>query len=875
MHIFDIRRSNSVTELWKRFEGSVPEHRSADEKNNTQTIPNTVVHEHQPEVSAPDTTTPPPVSEEEPRSFMEAFEAELAEMLNAAESSDNRAPRTGSPPTVQPSVNTNSGQAPHPVEVLAAQVLTQLISGATMVQSEWRSKLPELQRQLQNAQRQFEAAQKSLPRNMEASLRSLLATVEAQLRAAFSNLPDSGRQMAEDAFQAGRPAAEHAADGLRMMAAELNEVGRTLFAAFETEFGRAGPTTSASTSNTTSETGPLFETATSNQSAAPGPVYPRSADVHPSATVTKEESASIPDPSKPSDTAQAEVLPHDPPRQFIPDRPNHWTPFSWHAPVWRTEFPNHNASPSLYYPHPPVTLPTSPYWPQWSPGPARPGSNAPQNARQTSQAKSGESREDSTSKSLFIGNVGFQVTDKMIQDVFASKGFLVKVDLPLDTASGRHAGFGYVHFPSEHPAFAAMEALQGAIIDGHSINLELMDHTPIKSVRPAQTSLDNAGKSTHIHTTRPQAGMGDLNKDSSERNNATLGPFVSPRVAFSERSSSRHGNTDKRRKSVSFEDPTQIIDPQTQAESSALLDSPSDDPAFSARFPSLLPEMSTPHTAPLSDQEAPSHILANKSMGMSLFPPVSQREAQLLAKQDCGVTESTTSISHCQSQTGQETCGESSSRRQSPGQFQQALNPGVIGNVSPAADAEQLADYNKAKVIQLDHSSGATKAVGPTVDPTGLNHAANLKRRATEHRTHGLNHHQAAETLRHGPLKHSASMRHLGDRPRASAETNTWARLSRRERSGPSCNQPVLRRSPVEAAIHATNPRPLDIGAHQSDDQNIEQCVTALVDMGYGTEQDGGRSRMAVYAAAVNGVLMDAIDMIEEERRVYERRASQ
>jgi hypothetical protein len=41
--------------------------------------------------------------------------------------------------------------------------------------------------------------------------------------------------------------------------------------------------------------------------------------------------------------------------------------------------------------------------------------------------------------------------------------------------------------------------------------------------------------------------------------------------------------------------------------------------------------------------------------------------------------------------------------------------------------------------------------------------------------------------------------------------------------------------------------------------------------MGFGTAEDGGRARMAVYAAASNGNLYDAIDMIEEERKAYAR----
>ncbi|KAJ6167036.1 Nucleic acid-binding OB-fold [Penicillium chermesinum] len=54
-------------------------------------------------------------------------------------------------------------------------------------------------------------------------------------------------------------------------------------------------------------------------------------------------------------------------------------------------------------------------------------------------------------------------------------------------------------------------------------------------------------------------------------------------------------------------------------------------------------------------------------------------------------------------------------------------------------------------------------------------------------------------------------------------------------------------------------------------DDKIETCINSLIDMGYGTVQDGGRARIAVYAAASNGVLLDAIEMIEDERKAYAR----
>ncbi|KAJ5507874.1 hypothetical protein N7527_010017 [Penicillium freii] len=818
MHIFDIRRSNSVTELWKRFEDNVPK-QDLNDKNGTQATSKAIVLEEQHEVPVSHSTASSSVSGNQPRPLMEAFEAELAEMLNAAESPETRLPQPNSPPTTEPSANTNSERSPHPVEILAAQVLDQLINGATMVQSEWRSKIPELQRQLQNAQRQFETAQKSLPVNVEASLRTLLATVEAHLRTAFNNLPDGGRQMAEDAFQAGRPVAENAADGFRMMASELNEVGKTLFAAFESEFGRAAST--APTSTSTSEmpnpgaSGPF--------SNAAGTMYSQTWNANPSSTATNEKSTTAPGQSTPSNTTQT----GEPPFQMrhgqpTPAQSNHWAPPSWPAPFWNP-FHTYNAPPP---PCPPLQNFT--YWPQGPPAPAPrpppPAFNAPLNATHTSQVKSGESRNGPATKSLFIGNVGFKVTDKMIQDVFAAKGFLVKVDLPLDTESGTHAGFGYVHFPSDYPAFAAMEALQCAVIDGHSINLEPMYHPPIESVRPAQIS-PNASTTTHdTQTDRPQAETSDA--------------VWSPLGVKQQKSPSKPGKTDNPRKSVSFVDLTQSVDPgQARTESSALLDSPSEDPAFSARFPSLLPETSAQHNDPLNGRVVSSDLGTE-----SRFPPVSQWEAQLLANR--------------QERSG--TAGDLHS--QSPNNLKHREGP---------------SDHSKAIRDQIGHSSGFKETVRPVVDLNGPQSAPKLRRRATERKTHKPNHWHAAETDRHNPLKHSASMRRLGDRSHGPAETDTWARLSRRERNGTSSYERIPGSFPEEPATMAEISKVLDTSAIEAEDAAIERCASALMDIGYGDERTGGRTRMSFYAAMAHGDLMDAIDMIEEERSIYERRASQ
>jgi hypothetical protein len=47
--------------------------------------------------------------------------------------------------------------------------------------------------------------------------------------------------------------------------------------------------------------------------------------------------------------------------------------------------------------------------------------------------------------------------------------------------------------------------------------------------------------------------------------------------------------------------------------------------------------------------------------------------------------------------------------------------------------------------------------------------------------------------------------------------------------------------------------------------------VVSLIDLGYENTLEGGIQRIAVYAAAADGKISDAIEMIEEERKAYEQ----
>ncbi|OAX85145.1 hypothetical protein ACJ72_00480 [Emergomyces africanus] len=101
-----------------------------------------------------------------------------------------------------------------------------------------------------------------------------------------------------------------------------------------------------------------------------------------------------------------------------------------------------------------------------------PSPRAPENESQIATQLESLSANSNRSTTLFIGNLHNAVTEQDVEAAFASKGFLGKVNLPHDSATGRHAGFGYVEFPCSFAASGALQALNGVLIHDRIINLE-------------------------------------------------------------------------------------------------------------------------------------------------------------------------------------------------------------------------------------------------------------------------------------------------------------------------------------------------------------------------------------------------------------------
>ena len=74
---------------------------------------------------------------------------------------------------------------------------------------------------------------------------------------------------------------------------------------------------------------------------------------------------------------------------------------------------------------------------------------------------------------LFVGNLSFNTTENDLQDAFAAHGTVVEANLMMDRMSGRPRGFGFVTMSTAEEAQKAIDALNGASVDGRNLTVNI------------------------------------------------------------------------------------------------------------------------------------------------------------------------------------------------------------------------------------------------------------------------------------------------------------------------------------------------------------------------------------------------------------------
>src|SRR5579862_8910909 len=75
------------------------------------------------------------------------------------------------------------------------------------------------------------------------------------------------------------------------------------------------------------------------------------------------------------------------------------------------------------------------------------------------------------STKLFVGNLSFNTTENDLQDAFAAHGTVAEANLMMDRTTGRPRGFAFVTMSSAEEAQKAIDALNGALVDGRNLTV--------------------------------------------------------------------------------------------------------------------------------------------------------------------------------------------------------------------------------------------------------------------------------------------------------------------------------------------------------------------------------------------------------------------
>jgi len=74
---------------------------------------------------------------------------------------------------------------------------------------------------------------------------------------------------------------------------------------------------------------------------------------------------------------------------------------------------------------------------------------------------------------LFVGNISFNTTENDLQDAFSAHGTVTEANLMVDRMSGRPRGFGFVTMSNPEEAQKAIQAMNGASLDGRNLTVNL------------------------------------------------------------------------------------------------------------------------------------------------------------------------------------------------------------------------------------------------------------------------------------------------------------------------------------------------------------------------------------------------------------------
>jgi RNA recognition motif-containing protein len=75
------------------------------------------------------------------------------------------------------------------------------------------------------------------------------------------------------------------------------------------------------------------------------------------------------------------------------------------------------------------------------------------------------------SKTIFVGNLDYQVTDSDLRQLFQQYGTVDSVQVIIDRDTGRSRGFGFVDMRNDQEADAAIRDINGQAMNGRPLTV--------------------------------------------------------------------------------------------------------------------------------------------------------------------------------------------------------------------------------------------------------------------------------------------------------------------------------------------------------------------------------------------------------------------
>ena len=94
---------------------------------------------------------------------------------------------------------------------------------------------------------------------------------------------------------------------------------------------------------------------------------------------------------------------------------------------------------------------------------------------------------------IYVSNLSFNVQDEDLQEYFAEFGQVSSAKVITDRATGRSRGFGFVEMPQDEEAKKAIQALEGAVVDGRTISVTVAKPREERSNNNRSFSNSNRG----------------------------------------------------------------------------------------------------------------------------------------------------------------------------------------------------------------------------------------------------------------------------------------------------------------------------------------------------------------------------------------------